>query len=117
MNNSVTSLDENLLKIYRTRPAAKFRGKSISSHYNDILVGLCTPPVRLGMRASGYPLYELYILNAVQIAGKLPDEIKGIVKFLEMRRGTIIQPSDLQNLMAELAEKWNLPCSQGGELV
>ena len=60
--------------IRRLRPVLSERGRSRSSHYNDIQQGLFTRPVRLGARSVGWPLHEVEILNAARIANKTDDE-------------------------------------------
>ena len=62
------------------------RGRSRSSHYNDIQQGLFTKPVAIGLRSVGWPSNEVATLNAARIAGKADDEIRELVKQLEAAR-------------------------------
>jgi prophage regulatory protein len=62
------------------------RGRSRSSHYNDIQQGLFTKPVAIGLRSVGWPSHEVAALNAARIAGKTDDEIRELVKQLEAAR-------------------------------
>jgi prophage regulatory protein len=62
------------------------RGKSRSSHYNDIKKGLFTKPVKLGLRAVGWPVTELAAINAAYIGGNTDDEIRLLVIDLEKTR-------------------------------
>jgi len=71
------------------------RGRSRSSHYQDIQQGLFTRPVQIGMRAVGWPSSEVEALNAARIAGKTDDGIRELVMMLEEARKT----ADKQELM------------------
>jgi prophage regulatory protein len=62
------------------------RGRSRSSHYNDIQQGLFTRPVYIGARAVGWPAHEVATLNAARIAGKTDEEIRALVAKLEAAR-------------------------------
>ncbi len=65
------------------------RGRSRSSHYSDIQQGLFTPPVPIGLRAVGWPAYEVTTLNAARIAGKSEEEIRELVIQLKTTRKTM----------------------------
>lgn len=69
-------------KIIRKPEALKYMGLSSSTFHNYINQGLIVAPVSLGARSSGYPLYEIKIINAARIAGKNDDEIRLIVQQL-----------------------------------
>jgi prophage regulatory protein len=75
-----------MLNILRLPAILKVRGKSRSSHYNDIKAGLYVRPVRIGKRAAGTPDNEVSLLNAATIAGKSDDEIRQLVAKLEAAR-------------------------------
>lgn len=62
------------------------RGVRKTQHYEDIKRGLFTRPVKLGPRASAWPLHEVAALNAARIAGKSDEEIKKLVAELEAAR-------------------------------
>lgn len=64
-------------------------GKSRSSHYLDVQLGLFTRPVQIGVRAVGWPSSEVSAINAARIAGKLDEEIRALVIRLEAARKTI----------------------------
>lgn len=72
--------------ILRLPAVLKERGKSRSSHYNDIQQGLFTRPVPIGARAVGWPAHEVSALNAARIAGKTDEEIRALVAKLEAAR-------------------------------
>lgn len=73
-------------KILRLSGVLDLRGKSRSSHYEDIKKGCMTPPVSLGGRSVGWPESEIDAINAATIAGKSESEIKTLVKKLVAER-------------------------------
>lgn len=62
------------------------RARSSSAHYRDIQKGLFTKPVNLGERAVGWPISEVNILTAAQVAGLSEDEIRNLVEELHIKR-------------------------------
>ncbi len=81
---------ENILTepitILRIPAVLKRRGRSRSSHYADIKMGLFVKPVLIGLRATGTPDFEVDALIAACIAGKSKDEIRELVVKLEAAR-------------------------------
>lgn len=73
-------------KIVRLPDVLQVRGRSRTSHFSDIRNGLYTRPVKIGVRATGWPYSEVCALNAARIAGKSEDEIKDLVIKLESDR-------------------------------
>jgi prophage regulatory protein len=73
-------------RILRLQPVLDARGKRRSSHYNDVASGLYTRPIKIGLRASGWPETEVAALQDARIAGKSDDEIRALVKQLEAVR-------------------------------
>lgn len=63
------------------------RGRSRSSHYEDIAKGVFVPPIRIGPRASGWPRSEVEAINKARIAGKSEAEIRKLVSYLIAVRG------------------------------
>lgn len=63
-------------------------GKSRSATYGDIANGLLTPPVKIGLRASAWPLHEIETVIKARVAGKNDDEIREIVTKLVAARKT-----------------------------
>lgn len=61
-------------------------GKSRSALYDDITKGLWSRPVKLGLRAAGWPAHEVEAINQARIAGKSADEIRALVAGLEASR-------------------------------
>jgi prophage regulatory protein len=61
-------------------------GYSRSTLYLRISQGLWTKPVRIGMRAVGWPAREVAALNAARIAGKSDADIRRLVAELEAER-------------------------------
>lgn len=73
-------------KVLRLPEVLSARGRSRSAHFLDIQKGLFTRPVKIGLRATGWPQSELAVLNAARIAGKSEEEIRAIVVRLEFSR-------------------------------
>lgn len=68
-------------------PAVKSEsGLSRSTIYLRVSQGLWTKPVALGRRAVGWPSDEVEAINAARIAGNTDDEIRILVKKLEVAR-------------------------------
>ena len=61
-------------------------GLSRSTIYLRVEQGLWTRPVKIGVRAIGWPASEVVALNAARIAGKSNDEIRALVAKLEAER-------------------------------
>jgi prophage regulatory protein len=72
--------------ILRLPKALEKSGYSRSAFYQRIADGLWTRPVPIGLRAVGWPEYEVSALNAACIAGKSQAEIKELVKQLHNKR-------------------------------
>lgn len=53
---------------------------------DQIARGLLPPPVKIGARASAWPLHELQAVNAARVAGRSEDEIKQLVARLVKER-------------------------------
>lgn len=64
---------------------------SHASIYTGIKHGLFTKPVKIGLRASGWPSYEVDAINAARIAGKSETEIRELVKSLHAKRTEPVQ--------------------------
>lgn len=62
------------------------RGIKKSTHYADIPGGLFTKPVKIGSRASAWPIYECEAIIQARVAGKSDEEIKQLVAQLEAAR-------------------------------
>lgn len=67
-------------------------GHSRSTLYQRIADGLWTHPVSIGLRAVGWPDFEVSALITARIAGKSHDEIRELVAKLEAAR-TAAQPA------------------------
>lgn len=75
-----------LCRIVRVREVVTGSGLAKSTLYLRVHQGLWTKPISLGARASGWPDYEVNILNAARIAGKCNEEIRLLVQELEAKR-------------------------------
>jgi prophage regulatory protein len=74
--------------ILRLPEVLRARGRSRSSHYQDIQQGLFTHPVSIGARAVGWPEHEVAALNVARIAGRSEADIRFLVFRLEAARKT-----------------------------
>ncbi len=85
---SSTSLDvlKGSNSVWRLPRVLAERSRSRSTHYADIQQGLFTRPVQIGLRAVGWPAYEVQVLNGARIAGQSHDQIRDLVKQLECAR-------------------------------
>ena len=72
--------------ILRLPEVLRLRGRSRSTHYQDVQRGLFTHPVAIGDRAVGWPEHEVTALNAARIAGKGDAEVRALVTSLETAR-------------------------------
>ena len=72
--------------ILRLPVVLKETGRSRSSHYSDISMGLFTSPIRIGLRAVGWLSSELTAINSARIFGNSDDEIRTLVIRLEAAR-------------------------------
>jgi prophage regulatory protein len=73
-------------KILRVPDVLAARGKSRSGHYADISAGLFTKPVKVGVRAAGWPDTEVEALQAATIAGMPPEQVRQLVQRLTAER-------------------------------
>jgi len=78
-------------KLLQLPHVLELRGKSRSTHYDDIQKSLMTPPVNLGGRSVGWPEREISAINAALIAGKSESEIKDLVKKLIADRKSLCE--------------------------
>jgi prophage regulatory protein len=73
-------------KILRLPTVIAISGVSRSTIYLHISQGLWPHPVRIGLRAVGWPDSEVAAINAARIAGKSEDDIRALVVKLEAAR-------------------------------
>lgn len=83
MNVQIVNIETTIL---RRQEVLRIRGKSKSTHYDDVKKGLFTKPVKIGLRAVGWPANELAAINSARIAGNTDDEIRLLVISLEELR-------------------------------
>lgn len=79
--------------ILRRKDVERETGMSRSLIYQRVAQRLWPKPVRLGVRAVGWPLSEIHALNAARIAGRSHDQIRALVSGLERARMTADDPS------------------------
>lgn len=68
-------------------------GKRKSTIYREIGRGLIPPPVRIGVRTSGWPDHEIDEVNLARLRGQSNDEIRHLVTELVNARLTAEVPS------------------------
>lgn len=73
-------------KILRCPTVQAKSGRSRSSLYADIAAGVFVPPVKIGLRASGWPEHEVEAILASRVAGKSDEEIRALVRDLVSAR-------------------------------
>jgi len=78
------------ITILRTKTVCERRGRSRSSHYADVKLGLFVKPIKIGLRATGTPDNEVNVLIAARVAGKSDDQIRALVTELEAARQTLV---------------------------
>ncbi len=77
-------------EVLRLQGTLRRRGCSKSTHYESISQGLMTRPFKPTARNSGWPDWEIDILNAAR-AAELPDEqIRVLVRELEAARPALL---------------------------
>ena len=72
--------------IWRLPRALAESGKTRSPFYKDIALGLMTKPVRIGIRAVGWPASEIQAINEARIAGRQLGELRVLVERLHAAR-------------------------------
>ena len=83
--------DENIPnRLLRLTSVKTYSGLPRSTLYYRIAQGLWTRPVKLSARCVGWPVNEVAALNAACIAGKSNDEIRALVKQLEISRKSVV---------------------------
>ncbi len=75
--------------IWRLPQALAETGKTRTPWYQDITRGLMVRPVKISVRAAGYPADEVKAVNAARIAGKTDDEIRALVAKLHLARKAV----------------------------
>lgn len=73
-------------KILRLKAVLERTGKTRSPLYADIQSGLFVKPVKLGLRAAGWPESEVSQINSARIAGQSQKAIRDLVKRLHEAR-------------------------------
>ena len=77
---------DDILRKQRVKSA--FGNIGNSTIYNWVELMLLTPPVKIGLRASGWPQSEIEAISAARIAGKTNSEIRQLVERLIAARAT-----------------------------
>lgn len=77
--------------ILRLRGVIAFSGQSRSNIYLHVNQGLFPKPVKLGLKAAGWPEDEIRAINQARIAGKSQEDIRNLVKKLEDARKAVFR--------------------------
>ena len=73
--------------VLRLPSLCSVNGHSRSTNYRHIADGLLTKPIRIGLRAVGWPDYEVEAINQARLQGKSDDEIRELVsRLMEARK-------------------------------
>jgi prophage regulatory protein len=72
----------NIIRLLRFNYLSNATGKTRSTIYRDIKVGLLPPPVKIGGDRSAWPEHEIDAINRARIAGKTDEQIKQLVSQL-----------------------------------
>jgi len=75
--------------IWRLNVALAESGKTRSPWYKDISLGVMTRPVKIGIRAVGWPADEVRAINAARISGKSIEQIRKLVDQLHDARKAV----------------------------
>lgn len=92
------------IRLRRIKFAAEARGVSVSKYHQEVADGLCTRPVKQGLKISVWPEFEIDEINAARIAGKSDDEIRQLVRALEAARKNLV-----------VGQCYSTPCNDEGE--
>ena len=77
---------EKVVPLLRLPSVLLATGVGRTTLYERIKVGLFTPPIKLGSRASAWPANEVQACNDAIIRGSGSDELKQLVALLVERR-------------------------------
>lgn len=70
----------------RVKEAQAYTALARSTFYSYISKGLIPPPIKVGDRASAWPVSEIVAINKARIRGKSNEEIKALVASLVVAR-------------------------------
>lgn len=73
-------------KILRLPAVVELTGKTRSPLYADIQAGLFVRPIKLGLRAAGWPESEVECVILARIAGASDEHLRDLVKRLHAKR-------------------------------
>lgn len=73
-------------RVLRRKAVEDYTGEKKSALYGKCAAGLFPKPVKIGVRASGWPESEVAAVQAARIAGKSQDDIRALVRQLEAAR-------------------------------
>jgi len=76
------------MNIYMLREPAALRatGMPRSTFRDQLRAGFYTRPVKLGLRAVGWPAHEIDAILRARVAGQSDDQVKKLVQTLEIQR-------------------------------
>lgn len=89
----------------RVPAVAASTGRSPSRVYADVKAGVLTSPIKLGVRASGWPSDEVEAIVRARIAGSTPEEIRSLVLKLEAARKQLRNDGDERTHQVHLSKR------------
>jgi prophage regulatory protein len=78
--------------ILREPDALKTTGMPRSTFRDQLRAGFYTRPVKLGLRAVGWPAHEIDAVLRARISGQSDDQVKKLVVELEAQRKNLANP-------------------------
>lgn len=102
----MSELINTTITIIRRKQVEASTGNARSTIYDDVKSGTLTTPIKIGVRASGWPSYEIDAINTARIAGMDKDQIRALVVGLESARTKIAgkSESEVRAMIADLFE-------------
>lgn len=88
------------IRFERLHEVMRGDGKSRSTVYADVARGTFPRPVRIGVRAVGWPVHETEAVRAARLRGASEDELRALVARLHAQRAEAGASVDAQRAEA-----------------
>lgn len=92
--------------IYRLPKCLEVTGTGKTKFHEDIRAGVITPPVKLGLRASGWPACEIELLTKARIGGASDQQLREIVQSLMAERRATLASILPKTISGEVQRGW-----------